>query len=179
MADRRIFKQPVMAVALLAAAFSGSTNAQDGEDEEAAPRAIVQCLSHPTIDRTKVLNDRNIVFVTRNDTIYHNELPKQCPSLRRNSLVNYGIANGRVCGGDKFQVLWEISPGNYSPAFLCELGTFRSISAIELEDLVSMTEENREKRRRGRSRREAVTSEEVELPRTEAAPANAAPVPAE
>jgi hypothetical protein len=93
-------------------------------------------------------------------------------------LVNYGIANGRICAGDRFQVLWETAPGNYSPAFLCQLGSFREISATELEDLLAMTEENREKRRRGRSSREAVTTEQVELPRAEAAPADAAPADA-
>jgi hypothetical protein len=161
---------------LLVAALTTPIAAQQNDDAEAtatssAPRS---CLPHPTIDRTKVLNDRNIVFVTRDDTIYHNELPKQCPSLKRNSLVNYGIANGRVCVGDRFQVLWETSPGNYLPASMCQLGSFRPISNTELDDLLAMTEENREKRRRGRSTREAVTTEQVELPQAEAAPADAA-----
>jgi hypothetical protein len=165
---------------LLAAAFTTANVAQEAADTVAetssSPRS---CLAHPTIDRTKILNDRNIVFVTRDDTIYHNELPKQCPSLKRNSLVNYGIANGRVCVGDRFQVLLEASPGNYLPSFICQLGSFRPISATELEDLVAMTEENRERRRRGRSSREAVTSAQVELPRAEAAPAGAETAPAE
>ena len=166
---------------LLAAALSAPNAAQQGDGEELAstsgdPRS---CLPHPTIDRTRILNDRNIVFVTRDDTIYNNELPKQCLTLRRNSLVNYGITNGRVCAGDRFQILWETRPGNYQPAAVCALGTFRPISAAELEDLVAMTEENRDKRRRGRSSREAVTTEQVELPRTPDAPADAEPAPVE
>jgi hypothetical protein len=167
--------------ALLAAAFAAPDAAGQGNEAELASRSseLLSCLAHPTIDRTKILNDRNIVFVTRNDAIYNNELPKQCPSLKRNSLVNYGIANGRLCAGDRFQVLWEPRPGNYLPAFMCQLGPFRSITATEYEDLVAMTEENREKRRRGRSSREAVTTEQVELPRPEAAPADADIAPAE
>jgi len=166
---------------VLVAALTVPNAAQEGAEAEVTetssePRS---CLPHPTIDRTKILNDRNIVFVTRNDTIYHNELPRQCLSLKRNSLVNYGIANGRVCMGDRFQVLWEASPGNYLPASMCQLGSFRPISATELEDLLAMTEENREKRRRGRSSREAVTTEQVELPRAEAAPADAETAPTE
>lgn len=178
MVDGRVFKRPVMAGALLAAALAGAS-AQNSDEAGDEPRELRACLSHPTIDRTKILNDRNIVFVTRNDTIFHNELPKQCPSLRRNSLVNYGIANGRVCAGDRFQVLWEASPGNYLPASLCVLGSFRPISAAELEDLQAMTEEIRDRRRRGRSSREAVTTEQVDLPRTEAVPAEAGAAPAE
>ena len=69
-------------------------------------------------------------------------------------------------------MLWETGPGNYCPPSMCQLGTFVPITAAELEDLVTMTEENREPRRRGRSSREAVTTEEVELP-----PAATAPTP--
>jgi hypothetical protein len=167
--------------ALLVAAFSSPNAAQQDDEEEVTSRSRAprSCLPHPTIDRTKILNDRTIVFVTRDDTIYQNELPKQCPGLKRNSLVNYGIANGRMCAGDRFQILWEIRPGNYQPAAVCALGSFRPISATELEDLVAMTEENREMRRRGRSSREAVTTREVELPRREDVPAAAEAAPVE
>jgi hypothetical protein len=154
--------------ALLAAALTAPIGAQQGgaeDDPAVAPRS---CLPHPSIDRTKILNGRNIVFVTQDDTIYNNELPEACPSLKRNSLVNYGIANGRVCSGDKFQVLWETTPRNYMPAFLCELGTFVPITEAELEHLMAMTEETRGRRGRGRSSREAVTTEQLERPRAEA-----------
>ena len=42
-----------------------------------------------------------------------------------------------------------------------------------------MTEPDRERRPRGRSSREAVTTEKIELPRDEAAPASPEPVPVE
>jgi hypothetical protein len=164
---------------LLAAAFAVPVSGQ--QDEEAgsttsstAPRS---CLPQPMIDRTKILNGRNIVFVTRDDAIYNNELPKQCPNLNRRSLVNYGIQNGRMCAGDRFQVLWETGPGNYQPAAMCQLGNFVPITAAELEDLTAMTEENRARSRRGRSQREAVTTEQVEAP--PAAPPTPAPDAAE
>jgi hypothetical protein len=159
--------------ALLTAALGLCVAAQ--QDEEAEPTAAATdpraCLAHPTIDRTKILNGRNIVFVTRDDTIYNNQLPKECPTLNRRSLVNYGIQNGRMCAGDRFQVLWESGPGRYQPSAMCQLGTFVPITESELDDLVTMTEENRERSRRGRSKREAVTTEEVELPPTAPAPA--------
>ena len=84
---------------------------------------------------------------------------KECPSLKRNSLVNYGVRNGRICAGDRVQVLWETTPKNYIPTSYCQLGAFVPITAAELEDLMAMTEENREQGRRGRSSREAVTTE--------------------
>jgi hypothetical protein len=158
--------------ALLAAALSSPAAGQDGEDAERdAPSAARSCLPHPTIKRTKILDGRNIVFVTRDDTIYNNQLPRQCPSLKRGSLVNYPVEHGRVCAGDNFQLLWETSPRNYVPAFVCKLGLFVPITESELADLTAMTEESRERRPRRRSVREAVTTEQVELPPTEAAPA--------
>jgi hypothetical protein len=159
--------------ALLAAALTVPGTAQ--QDEEADPTAAStgprSCLARPTIDRTKILNGRNIVFVTRDNTIYNNQLPKECPSLNRRSLVNYGIQNGRMCAGDRFQVLWEAGPGRYQPSAMCQLGNFVPVTEEELDDLMAMTDENRERSRRGRSKREAVTTEPVEAPRATPAPA--------
>ena len=131
----------------------------DAAEALTGPRA---CLPRPTIDRTKILSGRNIVFVTRDDRIYHNELPKACPNLNRRSLVNYGIQNGRMCAGDRFQVLMDYGQGNYQPAAMCQLGTFVPITEAELDDLTAMTDANRTRTRRGRSKREAVTTERVE-----------------
>jgi hypothetical protein len=146
----------------------GSVAAQDGR--AAAPdddRASVarMCLDNPTIKRTQILGDRNIVFITRDNQIYNNQLPRQCPSLRRSSLVNYPVANRELCAGGQFQVLWQTGLGNYTPAFTCQLGAFVPITEAELEDLATLTDENPDRRRlRRRSPREAVISEEVELP---------------
>ena len=157
-------------------------------EAEEAPREARACLDHPTIRRTRVLDDRNIVFVTRDNTIYNNQLPKECPSLRRGSLVNYPIEQRRLCVGGSFQVLWQTGAGNnYIPAFVCQLGLFVPISEGELEDLTAATDSSRDRRPRRRSRREAVTTEQIELPAAEAAsaarettpaPAEAVPVPA-
>jgi hypothetical protein len=174
MDNGRIFKLRALGVALLVAAFGGGANAQDGEAQERdTPRVARECLSHPTIKRTKILNDRNIVFVTRDNTIYNNQLPRQCPSLKRGSLVRYPIENARLCAGGSFQLLWETSPRNYVPAFVCQLGIFVSITESELEDLTAMTDESRERRPRRRSLREAVTTEQVELAPVEPTPAPA------
>jgi hypothetical protein len=162
--------------ALLAAALSSPAVGQDGEDTERdAPSAAQSCLAQPMIKRTKILNDRNIVFVARDDSIYNNQLPRQCPSLKRGSLVNYPIEHGRLCAGANIQLLWEASPRNYVPAFVCQLGLFVPITESELADLTAMTDEDRERRPRRRSLREAVRSEQVELPPPEAAPERANP----
>jgi hypothetical protein len=169
------------AAVLLAAALAAPVSAQRADDagEDAHTAAgPVACLSHPSIRRTTVLDDRNIVFVTRDEEIYVNQLAKVCTGLRRTSLVNYTIANKRQCAGDQFQVLWQTSPGNYTRALTCRLGAFVPITPTELEDLTAMTEPG-ERRARRRSTREAVTTEQVELPPPAAAPAAATSTPAE
>jgi hypothetical protein len=168
--------------ALLAAALAAPGAAQEGEDERDASSGPRACLQQAEIRRVKILNNRTIVFVTRFEEIYNNQLPKECPGLKRNTLVSYPITHRRLCGGDRFQVLLETQPGSYSPAALCPLGAFVPITEAELEDLETMTDELRARRPRGRSAREAVTTEQVELPPA-APPATppdvTAPAPAE
>ena len=171
----RVGRAALLAVALAAAAGGAQQSEQADGSDAAGPRA---CLDQPMVRRTKVLDDRNIVFTMRDQTIYTNQLPKACTSLRRNSLVNYAVDNQRICAGHHFQILLETSPGNYTPSFVCQLGAFVPISEAELEDLLAMTEPKRERRSRGRSTREAVTSEEVELPPSPDAPAQNAPASA-
>jgi hypothetical protein len=173
-------RSSVSCAALLAAVLAAPIAAQQGDDPDAAdatdagPQA---CLNQTDIRRVTILNDRNIVFVTRQDEIYSNQLAKECPGLNRKSLVNYPITNRRLCAGDRFQVLWENTPGSFLPAAMCPLGAFVPITEAELEDLRTMTEESRSRRQRGRSAREAVTTEQVELPPAAAPAEAAAPTP--
>ena len=184
-------RSSVTCVALLAATLAAPGLAQPSDDADGSTSGPVECLKQSEVRRARILSNRNIVFVTRFDEIYNNQLPKECPGLRRNSLVSYPVTNARLCAGDRFQVLWEQRPGNYAPAALCPLGRFVPITATELEDLMTMTETNRGRRQRGRSTREAVTTQQVELPPTatplavpppdagEPAPDAVEPVPAE
>jgi hypothetical protein len=156
---------PTALALALALLLTAGAPAQDGEDEEDDGEAGVAqaCLDHPTIRRTRIINDRNIAFFMRGGTIYLNQLPRQCPSLRTRSIVNYAIENRRICDGSLFQVMWEAGTGNFVPSFVCRLGPFVPVTAEQLEDLeILTTEERRSSRRRNTS--EAVTTEEVELP---------------
>jgi hypothetical protein len=162
--------RPIAFAVVLALLLTAGAPAQEGKDEEDGGEAGVAqaCLDHPTIRRTRIINDRNIAFFMRNGDIYLNQLPRQCPSLRRTSLVNYAIENRSVCEGSLFQVLWEAGTGNFVPSFVCRLGPFVPVTAEQLEDLeILTTEERRASRRRNTS--EAVTTEQVELPPPEPA----------
>jgi hypothetical protein len=159
-------RAPLLSAALCAAAFGTSSAA----DEE--PLSVAQeCLHQHSIKRTKVLNDRNILFVDRDGQNYVNQLLRQCPSMRRNSLLNYPIANSRLCAGNSFVVLLQAGMNNYVPSFVCQLGMFAPVSEDEVADIMAMTKEPDSPRARRRSERDMVETERVELPQpaTEAA----------
>ena len=160
----RFERSAATCTAVLVAILAVPVIAQQSDDESDTADGPLACLNQPEIRRATILSNRNIVFVTRHNDIYSNQLPKECPGLNRKSIVNYPITSRRLCAGDRFQVLWEQTPGNFLPASICPLGTFVPITESELDDLVTMTEDNRGRRQRGRSAREAVTTEQVELP---------------
>src|SRR5215475_8316552 len=83
--------------ALLAAVLAAPVAAQEGDDADAVDAGPQACLNQTEIRRTTILDNRNIVFVTRHDEIFNNQLPKQCPGLNRKSLLNYPITNRRLC----------------------------------------------------------------------------------
>ena len=150
------------ALSLVLWTASLDTLAADGSD---ADTSVAQpCLNHSMIKRTKVLNDRNILFVTRDDVSYNNQLPRQCPSLGRGTLVNYQIENRRLCNGSAFTILWQVGT-SYVPTFICRLGMFLPVSEDEVAVLMAATEEQRAQRRnRRRGERDMVQTERVELP---------------
>jgi hypothetical protein len=152
------------AAAVLSLALAGGAAAQDGADEDGdGPRIARPCLNHSEIKRTQVLDDRNIVFVTRDGEIYDNQLLRQCPSLRRNSVVNYAPVNGKLCAGNTFAVLWQTGANNYVPAFICPLGNFVPITEDELVELAVVTGDGPGRRERRRNR-DAIKAEPVVLP---------------
>jgi hypothetical protein len=172
MASTRSRCTTATSLALLAAALTAAAAAQDDD----APSVAQVCLNNAEIRRTRILGDRNIVFVTRSDEIYNNQLPRQCPNLRPRSLVNYPVQNARLCAGYRFTVLLERSPGDFIPMAMCELGSFVPITEAEVEDLAAVLAEDRGRRsERRRTSRDALTTRPVDLPPESAAPAEPAP----
>jgi hypothetical protein len=154
----------IVAAALGAAAPTLGQARADAGDTVAGTES---CLEQPSIRRTKILNGRNILFTTKSGQNYNNPLPRECPSLKRGSIVNYGVVSGRLCAGSTFQVLWQMGM-DLMPTFLCQLGMFVPVTEAEVEDLLAVTDatpEGRKKRRR--SSREMVTATPIEAPPAE------------
>jgi hypothetical protein len=173
MKNRRWIGTPT---ALLCALLSPLSQTAPALADDTDTSVAQTCIRHNQLRRTKVLGDRNIVFVTRDGAIYNNELPRQCPSMRRNSLVNYAVDGGNMCAGDSFQVLWQVGT-NYMPAFVCQLGMFAPISEDEMTDLEALTEERSERKPRRRTERDMVRAERAALPAPAEPASPTAPAP--
>jgi hypothetical protein len=157
-------------VALLGAAVSGPLTAAE-DDDKTAPKS---CLYQAELRSTDIVDDRTILFTTRNGQAYSNALPRQCPSLRRNSLLSYTFEGRRLCAGSLFQLLEDMG-GRRVPTFFCPLGNFVPISQDEAEDLIRTARDRPDGRRSKRGERDRVRIEPADV----AAPApSAAPSPA-
>ena len=170
----------VLSVVGLGAMHSPSALAQVSDG------AARSCLHHPSIKRTKVLNSQNILFVMRDDSMYRNALPKQCPGLQRNGTLSYTYSNNSdICAGSTFTVLQRVGVGTntvaytdpatnqhmslpapaFVPTFVCPMGLFIPTAEEEVDLILAMSAEERHSRReRRRSGRELIETEPVELP---------------
>ena len=137
------------------------------------------CLNRENIRSTRVLDGRNIVFVTRDRTNYNNQLAKTCPGMHRGTPLTFTYSDHKLCSGSTFTVLLRAGASTNTeaftdpvtnqhiavpgPAFLpgatCQLSIFGPISDDEVKALVAATEEQHKSRRRGE--RDAVKTEAV------------------
>lgn len=128
------------------------------DDDEAA--AAQACVSNSSIKSAKVIDARNIAFVMRDGAHYVNQLRRECPGMRRNSVLNYAVAQGRLCAGSSFAVLWQMGV-NYLPTATCQLGLFLPRTEDEIADLEALSKEARGQRRR-RAGRDMIEATPVE-----------------
>ncbi len=153
-------------------------------------RVATACLRRADIRTTKILDDRNVLFITRDRTTYSNQLARQCPGMRRNSAMSFTYAdNGKLCVGSTFTVLYRTGASTNTtpytnpvtnehialqgPPFVvgptCQLGMFGPVSEDEVKVLMAATEEPKRSRRRGDQ--DAVKTEAVRASPAPAAPA--------
>jgi hypothetical protein len=140
-------------LALLTSLLAGTAQLRAQEGDDTFDRTPQTCINTQTIDRTKVLDDRTILFFMRGKKVYRNYLPRKCPGLVREDRFLYRSNSGRLCDIDSVTVLEQWS-GRLSPGFTCQLGPFLPVSPDEAEDLLRKDDEPRD----------AIESESVELP---------------
>ena len=103
--------------------------AQDDVDEGGE-----RCIDSRRISSTQIIDQQNILFTMRDRTIYHNELPRKCPGLRRGKTFSYRTTISRLCNTDSITLLDTFGMGmTRGPS--CGLGKFRPITQEEAEAL--------------------------------------------
>ncbi len=161
---------------LLLVALLGALQTAVADDSATRPTA---CLRREDIRSTKVIDDRNIVFTTRDRQTYNNQLGRHCPGMRRSTPLSFTYADHGLCMGSTFSVLMRVGSGNAiavndpannvhytipGPNFVqgatCQLAMFAPISEDEVKALMAATDVERHSRRRGN--RDAVKTEAAE-----------------
>jgi len=81
------------------------------------------CLQITDISTTKVVDDQTILFKTRGNHWYKNQLPHKCPGLKSNDKFLYKTSLSKLCNVDMITVL--ISSGSsMMQGASCGLGLF-------------------------------------------------------
>lgn len=169
---------------LMVAALAGVPALGSAEEGSSVAQS---CIHHPSIKRSRVLNDRNILFVMNDDRMFNNVLPKQCPGMRRNTTLSYTYSNNSdLCNGSTVTVLERVGassnttpftvPGSnqhialpapaFVATFVCPIGLFVPVTQDEVDLIIATTEQP--KRRGGRrGGRDLIESAPVALPERE------------
>jgi hypothetical protein len=103
------------------------------ELDGAAPE---RCISTASLDATKVVNERAVLFYQSNGHIFLSVLDDACPEIVRSGRFVFqvhGAANPRLC---KTDVIHAMDPftGGYGAA--CHIGEFRQISEADAKALL-------------------------------------------
>ena len=113
-------------------------------DEESGPSAIdmllgesERCITIHQIDRTRVIDQRTVVFYLNGGEIYANRLPHRCPGLRAGDGFMYKNSTGRLCSIDTIRVLDNLG-GDLRPGMACGLGEFHPVSAATVDQLKAL-----------------------------------------
>jgi hypothetical protein len=94
-----------------------------------------QCVSLIRIDRTEVVDDRNVLFYMKNGDIYRNRLPNDCPGLEAQDAFMYRTSLSQLCNVDIITVLTNMGFG-FRPGASCGLGMFHPVKPLTAEELL-------------------------------------------
>ena len=125
---------PAKLLLLPACLLAIATSAQTDSDEAAVQEIDSQrCLATRQITSTVVIDDANILFFTRGDSVYHNRLPELCKGLLRYKTFSYEQIAGRICEADLINVFRNNDPG---VTRRCRIGAFDEMDSRDIPALI-------------------------------------------
>ena len=126
-----MLKRKYLVVALACAsgfALAGSALADDEQDDKGR-----NCVQTRTLKSTAVVDDYNVLFVRKGNSVLHNLLPRECRGLSVTKQFSYKTTGGSLCSQDTIRVI--NTQGRESTA--CPLGKFYEIDTEQLRALVA------------------------------------------
>lgn len=135
-------KKGLIVIAGLMSFFVALAGSADQAEETADPVVeTVDCISLNWLDRTDIIDDRNVLFYMRGDQIYLNQLPHRCSGLRVADKFSYRPTINRLCSIDTITPLRDSGPGGLgmTGGIACKLGPFKSITE---DDVLVLKEED-------------------------------------
>jgi len=117
------------------------TAATDLHADEASSVAQ-RCIYVDRLDRTRVVDERSILFFMRDHSVLQNVLPKACVGLRKSDPIAYDVVNNKLCANELVRQL--VGAGVYSRGAVCPLGMFVPIGPDEVDRLLPTREKRRD-----------------------------------
>jgi hypothetical protein len=93
------------------------------------------CIRIRSIQNSRIMDDRNIIFVMTGSKNYHNILPRECHGLQREGRFSYGSSSGSLCNLDNIRILYQGGRG-LQEGNACRLGKFHLISDEDVDALM-------------------------------------------
>lgn len=119
---------------LLAWLLALSASAQTGRDtKETVDIESKECLATRQIKSSVVIDDANILFFTRGNSVYHNRLPEACKGLLRYKTFSYEQIAGRICEADLISVFRNTDANIIRR---CRIGNFDSMDSQDIPALI-------------------------------------------
>ena len=109
-------------------AFSAAAQTESDEIE------TQRCLATRNIKSPVVIDDSNILFFMKGETVYHNRLPENCKGLLRYKTFSYQQIAGRVCEADLINVHRNNDP---TITRRCRIGIFVEIDSRDIPALIA------------------------------------------
>jgi len=123
---------PCLLASVVVGAFLSSEAARAQDDFDRTP---ADCVRASNIRSTLVLDDQTILFYMRGNRVFQNQLPEECPRLRKEGRFSYerrvGQRVGRLCSIDAITVLESFSVTPFGAT--CRLGKFHPITPTEAD----------------------------------------------
>jgi len=111
------------------------------EDDVSVDGGTRNCIVTGRIRRTKIVDDRNVLFYLGGDIVLHNVLQGTCPGLEQGGTFIFNTSDGILCKGDGFSSKMGNPLGAVRPVSTCWLGTYWDITRDEAGEMMEAKKE--------------------------------------